>query len=221
MKFTPELVFGGGRIRPLVADDVDALFELYQHPDMPGQAPAQSKDPIERMIDLSVRMAATQRGMMWILESGSEELGFEFQGQLSLYDWQASLLRGMLRMDALASASATLRADALQALMDFMAQKYHVRNFGCLWVEGQTPVTLECLHRLGFEQTALERKAWRFSQQDYADIRRFHLIRTEAKPVPARLGEQDNPGQNLEKSFFKSAKDTESDSNLTAEGECD
>jgi hypothetical protein len=56
MKFTPELEFPGGRVKPLHYDDIDALYELYQHPEIPGQRPLQDKEHLNRMVDYSVQM---------------------------------------------------------------------------------------------------------------------------------------------------------------------
>ena len=201
MKFTPELSFAGGRVRPLEASDIAAIIELYQHPELPGQRPLdpqseQAQQQIERMIELSVQMAATQRGMMWALEIDGQLLGL-----VSAYDWQPSALRTMLRVDGLPALQDEHRAAALQVCMDFLASKYHLRNFGYQWVAGQAEAIKTMLQQLGFEHTATLRDGWRCSDNRFADVEQFHLLRSEAKPVPGRLGEQDNPGQNLEKSF--------------------
>ena len=119
MKFTPELSFSGGRVRPLTYNDVDALFELYQHPELPGQRVLDNKDNLIRMVDLSVQMAATQRGMMWALEVDGA-----ITGMVSAFDWQPSLLRTMLRVDGLPQLTLAQRSAALKVCMDFMAEKF-------------------------------------------------------------------------------------------------
>lgn len=200
MNFTPELPFDGGRVRPLHYDDVDALFEIYQHPEIPGQRLLENKDNLTRMVDLSVQMAATQRGMMWLLESGSTD-HYEVQGMVSAYDWQPSQLRTMLRVDGMPSLTAQQRAAALQVCMDFMAKKYHLRNFGYQWIAGQSDEIKSLLTALGFSACATLRDGWRTADTTFADVVQFHLLRDENKPLPGRLGDQDNPGQNLDKSF--------------------
>jgi hypothetical protein len=85
--------------------------------------------------------------------------------------------------------------------MDFMAQKYHLRNFAYQWIVGQKDSIKSVLETVGFTATARLRDGWRMGDSEFADVIQYHLLRAEAKPVPGRLGEQDNPGQNLEKSF--------------------
>lgn len=202
MKFTPELAFAGGRLRPLADSDVEHLLALYQQPELPGQRPLdpaseQAQQQMQRLIELSVQMAATQRGMMWLLE-----LNGEVQGMVSAFDWQPSALRVTLRADGLPSLQDEHRAAALAVAMDFLASKYHLRNFAYQWIAGQAESLKTLLQSLGFERTALLRQAWRTGDSQFADIEQYHLLRSEAKPVPGRLGEQDNPGQNLDKSFL-------------------
>lgn len=200
MNFTPELPFAGGRVRPLHYDDVDALFAIYQQPEIPGQRVLDNKDNLTRMVDLSVQMAATQRGMMWLLEVGTEG-HYEVQGMVSAYDWQPSQLRTMLRVDGLPALSLQQRAAALKVCMDFMATKYHLRNFGYQWIAGQDDALKGMLEEAGFSLAATLRDGWRTGESSFADVLQYHLLRGEHKPVPGRLGEQDNPGQNLAKSF--------------------
>jgi len=204
MNFTPELSFAGGRVRPLSYDDVDALFEIYQHPEIPGQRVLDNKDSLTRMVDLSVQMAATQRGMMWLLEVGSADK-YEVQGMVSAYDWQPSQLRTMLRVDGLPQLSAEHREAALTACLNFMAEKYHLRNFAYQWIAGQDEALKTLLENAGFTACATLRDAWRTGEKSFADIVQFHRLLDAAKPVPGRLGEQDNPAQNLDKSFSGSA----------------
>ena len=200
MNFTPELPFDGGRVRPMTYDDVDALFAIYQHPEIPGQHVPDNKDNLTRMVDLSVQMAATQRGMMWLLEVGSDD-NYEVQGMVSAYDWQPSQLRTMLRVDGLPQLSAEHRAAALNTCLEFMSGKYHLRNFGYQWIAGQDEALNTLLQDCGFSLCATLRDGWRTGTETFADVVQFHKLLDVAKPVPGRLGEQDNPGQNLDKSF--------------------
>ena len=194
MKFTPELSFSGGRVRPLTYDDVDALFELYQQPELPGQRVLENKDNLVRMVDLSVQMAATQRGMMWALEVDDHIIGM-----VSAFDWQPSLLRTMLRVDGLPQLTLAQRSAALKTCMDFMADKYHLRNFGYQWIEGQNDAIKTMLTDLGFQQSALMRDAWRSGEQSFANVVQFNYVLDKKKPVAGRLGENSdiNPGQIL------------------------
>ena len=42
---------------------------------IPGQRPLEDKEQLNRMIDYSVQMAATQRGMMWAIETEGQIKG--------------------------------------------------------------------------------------------------------------------------------------------------
>ncbi len=194
MRFTPELPFDGGRLKPLETEDTSALFTLYQQPELPGQKPLQDESQIGRMIDLSVQMAATQRGIMWAIESDGE-----IRGILSGFDWQASQLRIMLRADGLPSLSDEHRAAAIRAAVNFLGEKYHLRNFGYQWVEGQNESIPALLQVLGFKRGAILRDAWRCADRDFADIHQYHFISAAEKPKPKKLGDDDNPGQNLDR----------------------
>ncbi|WP_430460327.1 GNAT family N-acetyltransferase [Thalassolituus sp. LLYu03] len=198
MKFTPELSFDGGCVRPLTYEDAEAMLALYQQPELPGQRVPDDIEHMSRMVDYSVQMAATQRGMMWLLEADGAVLGM-----VSAFDWQPSQLRVMMRVDALPQLTAPLRGAALKACMDFLAQKYHVRNFGYQWIAGQRDDIKTMLSTLGFQHFATLRDGWRTGDNGFANVEQFHLLREEARPVAGRLGEQDNPGQNLDKSFSK------------------
>lgn len=198
MKFTPELSFNGGRVRPLTYDDADALLALYQQPELPGQSIPQNADAMSRLVDYSVQMAATQRGMMWLLEVEGAVLGM-----VSAYDWQPSQLRVLMRADGLPALSMEHRQAALQVCMDFLAQKYHLRNFGYQWIKGQNPAIKNMLETMGFSLCATLRDGWRVGNEGFADVEQYHLLRAEEKPKAGRLGEQDNPGQNLDKSFSR------------------
>ena len=194
MRFTPELPFDGGRLKPLQTEDTAALFALYQQPELPGQKPLQDESQIGRLIDLSVQMAATQRGIMWAIESDGE-----VRGILSGFDWQASQLRIMLRADGLPALSDEHRAAAIKAATDFLIEKYHLRNFGYQWVGGQNEKIPALLATLGFESCAVLRDAWRTGDREFADVHQFHFISDAAKPQPKKLGDDDNPGQNLDR----------------------
>lgn len=176
MKFTPALSFDGGRVRPLEADDRDALFQVYQQPELPGQRPLEKPEQLDRMIELSVQMAATQRGMMWALEMGNDSDGYQLVGQVSAFDWQPSHLKVMLRVDALPAATMAIRAVALQQCMAFMAEKYHLRNFGYQWIAGQNESIKTMLSDAGFELAANLRGAWRIGQNEWLDVSQYHKV---------------------------------------------
>ena len=195
MKFTPELAFEGGRVKPLHYDDIDALYELYQHPEIPGQRPLENKEHLNRMVDYSVQMAATQRGMMWAIEVDDAIVGM-----VSGFDWQPSHLRIMMRVDALPALTTAQRSAALSVCMDFLAGKYHVRNFGYQWIDGQKPEIIEAIEALNFRPAAVLRDAWRTGDNQFADVHQYHYLSDKAKPVPKRLGDGDSPGQNLDTS---------------------
>jgi len=184
MNFTPELQFEGadsrGRVRSLSDDDQANLLNLYQHPELPGQRPLDpaseaAQEHIARMIELSVQMAATQRGMMWALE-----INGEFQGMVSVFDWQPSQLRATLRVDGLEALTNQQRASALLVCMDFMAEKYHLRNFAYQWIQGQDDELLETLENIGFERSATLRDGWKLvsdnGETSYVDIIQLNRV---------------------------------------------
>lgn len=196
MKFTPELEFPGGRVKPLHYDDIDALYELYQHPEIPGQRPLQDKEHLNRMVDYSVQMAATQRGIMWAIE-----INGEIKGMVSGFDWQPSQLRIMMRVDGLPTLTIREREKALSVCIDFLVNKYHIRNFGYQWIAGQNEDITAMLIGMGFEHTATLRDAWRIGERTFANVAQYHFISSKDKPVPKRLGDGHDddysPGQNL------------------------
>jgi len=192
MKFTPELEIPGGRIKPLHYDDIDGLFALYQNPEIPGQRPLEDKEQLNRMIEYSVQMAATQRGMMWAIETDGQ-----IKGLVSGYDWQPSELRIVMRVDGLPSLSQKERADALQAAINFLSSKYHVRNFAYQWIDGQPVSIKDMLVECRFQKAACFRGAWRTGNTEFADVEQYHWISSAEKPVPRRLGDDDQLGQNL------------------------
>ena len=184
MKFTPELAFEGGRVRPLEVEDRDALFQLFQQPELPGQRPVQAPEQLDRMIELSLQMAATQRGMMWALEVG-EPNNWKLLGMVSAYEWQPSLLRVMFRVDGLPELSMQHRARALGRCIAFMADKYHLFNFGYQWVEGQNPDIKTMLDECGFTEAARLRDAWRTGERSFSDVVQYHhlVMDSEAESI--------------------------------------
>lgn len=204
MKFTPELEFNGGKIRPLSLDDIDHLWNIYQQPELPGQVTPSQKEQLARIVDYSIKMAATQRGMMWLIEIDNNILGM-----VSVFDWQPSSLRLMLRVDGLPELTIEQRQAALQCAMDFLAQKFHTRNFAYQWIEGQPPEIKSMLSNMGYKLSATLRDAWRVGDQGFANVLQYHFLNHQEKPKAGRLGEFENPAQNLN-------KDVNSDMNATA-----
>lgn len=192
MKFTPELAFEGGKIRPLSLADKDILFSLYQQPELPGQGKPNDPEAMVKIVDYSIKASATQRGMMWLIEIDGEVLGM-----VNALDWQPSYLRLMLRADALPSLSIEHRQAAVQAVIDFLGQKFHVNNFAYQWISGQQENIKTMLENLGFKHCATLREAWRTGAEEFANIEQYHLLTQRAKPKAGRLGEQENPSQNL------------------------
>jgi RimJ/RimL family protein N-acetyltransferase len=189
MQFTPELTFAGGRVRPLFPEDRDALLRLYQQPELPGQRPLENAEPLDRMIELGVQMAATQSGMMWALETGTEG-NWQLLGMVSAYDWQPSQLRVVMRVDGLPELGCELRARALATCMDFLASQYHTRNFSCQWIDGQNPAYPAMLESLGFKQTARMRDGWRTGEKTFVDVVVYHrVLANEAPDASRRAGE--------------------------------
>lgn len=172
MQFTPELEFQGGRVRPLTNDDIDRLFEIYQAPEIPEQRPLEDKNHCQRMVELSQQMAATQRGMMWLLENTEQQC----LGVVSIYDWQPSLLKATIRVDGLPTLPSTIRAEAIKTCIQFMNEKYHIRNVAFQWVEGQSEELIDMIKTLGFTQSARLRESWRTAQNTFRDVIHFHYL---------------------------------------------
>lgn len=194
MKFTPELPFANGRLRPLNYDDSEILFQLYQQPEIPGQNLPTNPEQMTRLVEYSVQMAATQRGMIWLVEVDGK-----VQGMLSAFDWQPSSLRLMLRVDGLPTLSLASRQAALAAAMQFLTKKYHIFNFAYPWIAGQSAEIKTMLNDLGFRRCATLRDGWRVGE-GFADVEQYHLVLDKQKPKAGRLGEADNPAQDLTKS---------------------
>ena len=175
MKFVANVDFNGGQLRPLDKSDVDTIIKLYQKQTLAGQSEAASKEHAERMVQLSVQMAATQRGLMWAIEVEGAMVGM-----LSLYDWQPTSLKTLMRLDVLPGLAQPLQVEALRSGIEYLAQKYHLRNFSfqCL-PEGEEAV-IEVIKRVGFEQQARLRDFRRISQTEYCDIIVFNLILTQS-----------------------------------------
>ncbi len=171
MKFVANVDFNGGQLRPLDKSDVDSIIKLYQKQTLAGQSESASREHAERMVELSVQMAATQRGLMWAIEVDGAMMGM-----LSLYDWQPTSLKTLMRLDVLPGLSQQLQVDALRSGIDYLAQKYHLRNFSfqCL-PEGEGAI-VDVIKLAGFEQQARLRDFRRISQTEYSDILVFNLI---------------------------------------------
>ncbi|MDF1764563.1 MAG: hypothetical protein P1U57_14235 [Oleibacter sp.] len=195
MKFTPEIPFAGGRVKPLLAQDIDGLFALYQQPELPGQAPLVDPEQLSRLVDISVKMAATQRGMMWAIEIDQPDSAPKILGMVSGFDWHASQLRITLRVDALPELSITQRQAALTVCMNFLETKYHVRNFAYPWIVGQNAEIKTMLTDLGYQSCAILRDAWRIGENAFADVHQFHYLSNTDKPIARRLGDDDQLGQ--------------------------
>ena len=172
MNFTPELELEGGRVRPLQEADVDALFTIYQQPEIPGQRPLSDSSHCQRMVELSQQMAATQRGMMWLLEDDNQQA----LGVVSIYDWQPSLLRATIRVDGLPELPVTLRGNAIQVCTGYMHEHYHVRNVAFQWVDGQPDNLKEMIVELGFQQSAHLRQSWRTAAHEFRDVIQFNRL---------------------------------------------
>ncbi|CCK75208.1 MAG: GNAT family N-acetyltransferase [Oleispira antarctica] len=171
MKFVANVDFNGGQLRPLDKSDVDAIVKLYQKQTLAGQGEKAIKEHAERMITLSVQMAATQRGLMWAIEVDGQMLGM-----LSLYDWQPTSLKTLMRLDAMPELTQQLQIDALRSGIDYLAQKYHLRNFSfqCL-PQGEESV-IEVIKCVGFDQQARLRDFRRLNQTEFSDVLVFNKI---------------------------------------------
>ena len=175
MKFVANVDFSGGQLRPLAKSDVDSIIKLYQKQTLAGQSEAASKEHDERMIELSVQMAATQRGLMWAIEV--EQDGEKTMlGMLSLYDWQPTSLKTLMRLDALPELTTASQVDALNSAIKFLTAKYHLRNFSfhCM-TEGDEKI-ISVLEKTGFKLQARLRDFRRTSQTDFSDVLVYNQI---------------------------------------------
>lgn len=175
MKFVANVDFSGGQLRPLAKSDVDSIIKLYQKQTLAGQSEAASKEHAERMIELSVQMAATQRGLMWAIEVELEDEN-KMLGMLSLYDWQPTSLKTLMRLDALPGLTSEHQVNALKSAIEFLTSKYHLRNFSfhCL-PEGDENI-INVLQQSGFIQQARLRDFRRVSQTEFSDILVYNQI---------------------------------------------
>ena len=180
MKFVANVDFNGGQLRPLAKSDVDTIVKLYQKQTLAGQSEAAIKEHAERMVELSVQMAATQRGLMWAIEVDGAMVGM-----LSLYDWQPTSLKTLMRLDVLPRLTQQHQIDALRSGIDYLAKKYHLRNFSFQCLPKGDDDIIEVIKLVGFEQQARLRDFRRLSQTEYCDILVFNLILT-----PSAEGEQ-------------------------------
>lgn len=171
MKFVANVDFDGGKLRPLEKSDVDDIVKLYQKQSLAGQSASATQEHAQRMVDLSVQMAATQRGLMWAIEVDGKMLGM-----LSLYDWQPTSLKTLMRLDTLPALEQSIQVESIRAGIRHLNQKYHLRNFSfhCLPVGDEE--TIEVLSQSGFNQQARLRDFRRTSQTEFSDILVFNLI---------------------------------------------
>lgn len=175
MKFVANVDFSSGQLRPLDKSDVDTIVKLYHKQTLAGQSEAAIKEHAERMVTLSVQMAATQRGLMWAIEVEHEGQPCML-GMLSLYDWQPTSLKTLMRLDVLPELTQQHQVDALHAGIEFLAQKYHLRNFSfhCLPTGEESMIT--SIQQAGFVQQARLRDLRRISQTEFSDILVFNKI---------------------------------------------
>jgi RimJ/RimL family protein N-acetyltransferase len=171
MKFVANVDFNGGQLRPLDQSDVDTIVKLYQKQTLAGQSTTASTEHAERMITLSVQMAATQRGLMWAIEIDGQMLGM-----LSLYDWQPTSLKTLMRLDVLPEITQLQQADALTAGIDFLAKKYHLRNFSFHCLAAGDEGMIKTIQQVGFIQQARLRDFRRLSQTEFSDVLVFNKI---------------------------------------------
>lgn len=176
MKFTPNLDLKNGKLKPLEQEDAQALFQLYQKLGLPEHNRPKKVEELQRLIELSVQMAATQRGMMWLVIIKDQAIGI-----LNLFDWQPSKLNASIRMDACEHLQADDLADALNVSMDYLSERYHLRNF-CypLIVSNAHPaVVKEALDKAGFKFSLIQREAHVIGDNKYLDIELHHKLFSE------------------------------------------
>jgi len=183
MKFVANVDFNGGQLRPLDQSDVDTIVKLYQKQTLAGQSTTASTEHAERMITLSVQMAATQRGLMWAIEIDGQMLGM-----LSLYDWQPTSLKTLMRLDVLPGITQQQQVDALSTGIDFLAKKYHLRNFSFHCLPTDDEAMMSTIQQVGFIQQACLRDFRRISQTEFSDVLVFNKI-LELAPETQHEGE--------------------------------
>jgi RimJ/RimL family protein N-acetyltransferase len=175
MKFVANVDFNGGQLRPLAKSDVDSIVNLYQKQTLSGQSASASKEHAERMVELSVQMAATQRGLMWAIEAEYEGESCML-GMLSLYDWQPSSLKTLMRLDAMPALSEELQVNALRSAIEFLSGKYHLRNFSFHCLPKGDEKVVSVLEKFGFTQQARLRDFRRISQTEYSDVLLYNYL---------------------------------------------
>jgi RimJ/RimL family protein N-acetyltransferase len=175
MKFVANVDFSGGQLRPLDSSDVDSIVKLYQEKALAGQSITASKEHAERMVTLSVQMAATQRGLMWAIEAEHEGES-RMLGMLSLYDWQPTSLKTLMRLDAMPELTAESQINALVAAIEYLSVKYHLRNFSFQCLSKGDEDLISVLEKVGFIQQARLRDFRRTSQTEYSDILLYNRI---------------------------------------------
>ncbi len=171
MQFTPNLELKSGQLKALNKDDAPALLKLYQQLSLTSSQRPQKLTDIERLIDLSVQMAATQRGMLWILQIQQQP-----QGILNLFDWQPSLLKASIRLDALAGTDESILIDSLYVSTHYLSEKYHIHNFCYPLLQQQQAQIEPILAPSGFQYSLTQRQAQVLANQQYADIALYHKL---------------------------------------------
>lgn len=189
MKFVANVDFSGGQLRPLDSSDVDSIVRLYQKQTLIGQSVAASKEHAERMVTLSVQMAATQRGLMWAIEAEHEGES-RMLGMLSLYDWQPTSLKTLMRLDALPELTIDSKVNALRSAIDFLSKKYHLRNFSFQCLPQGDENTIAVLETFGFTQQARLRDYRRISQTEYSDVLLYNYLLDVPVQGEEQLGEE-------------------------------
>jgi len=165
MKFVPEVEFSTGLLRPLREDDLPTIVKIYQKSMPAGQSQEAIEEQAKRLLNLAVQMAATQRGLMWAIES--EDV---MQGMLSLYDWQPTTLKTLMKLDALESLSVDCQVQCIEAAIEFLQGKFHLRNFSYQWVENDGEGVKDVFIQAGFTQQAVLRDGRRTGQDSYIDV---------------------------------------------------
>lgn len=171
MQFTPTLELACGQLKPLSQDDAQTLLELYQRLELPAHQRPQKPADIDRLIELSVQMAATQRGMLWVLQIQQQP-----QGILNLFDWQPSLLKASVRLDAQVDVNAEVLVESLNVSTHYLAQKYHIHNFCYPLLAQQKAQMAPILAVSGFHYSLTQRQAQVLGDQQYADIELYHKL---------------------------------------------
>lgn len=175
MKFVANVDFSGGQLRPLEKADVNSIISLYQAQTLAGNSTSVTQEHAERMIDLSVQMAATQRGLMWAIEvehNGQRQM----LGMLSLYDWQPTSLKTLMRLDAMPELSTDLKINALNSAIEYLCKKYHLTNFSFQCLPLGDEKTIEVIEQCGFTQQARLRDYRRVSQTEFSDVLLYNRL---------------------------------------------